>query len=86
MVLRNDTSARLNDPSGSIFILEMSDCKVVSFGHGHGVDRDSDPLGDFRKREEDKCLIQYDDPREVMPMLSSKLPVLNKISSPKPKL
>ena len=85
MVLRNDTSARLNDPSGSIFILEMSECEIVSFGRNI-VDRDSDPLGDFRKREEDKCLIQYDDPREVMPMLSSKLPVLNKISSPKPKL
>jgi hypothetical protein len=58
-VLRNDASARLNEPSGSIFILEISDCKVVSFV-AMAVDRDFDPLG----RKEDKNVIQHDDPRE----------------------
>ena len=44
------------------------------------VDGKFDPLGDLRRRDEDRCLVQYDDPREVMPMLTgSKL--LNKIKS-----
>ena len=82
-MLRNDASARLNDPSGSIFILEMSDCKVVSFVV-MVVDRDFDPLGNLRRREVDKDLVQHDDPHEVMSMLSK---LLNKIISynrPKP--
>lgn len=65
IVLRNDESARLNDPSGSVFILEMSDCKIISFV-AMVVDRDFDPLCDLRR---DKCLVwQYNDPREVTPM------------------
>ena len=69
MVLRKDASARLNDPSGSIFILEMSNCKVVYFV-AMVVDRDFDTPGDLRRREEDKRLVQNDDPHEVMPMIS----------------
>ena len=77
-MLRKDESARLNEPSASTFILEMSDCKVVSFA-AMVLDTNFDPLGDLRRREEDKCLRQYDDPREVTPVLSnlfmlSKLP------------
>lgn len=61
-MLRNDESARLNDPSDSVFILEMSDCEVVSFVAIVVMDRDFDPL-------EDKCLTKYDVSRGVMPML-----------------
>ena len=79
-MLRNDASARLNDPSDSVFILEMSDCKITSFV-AMVVDRDFGPLGDLRRRE-DRCLIQYD-PRELS-MLSK---LLNKIIiNSKPKL
>ena len=82
-MLRNDASARLNDPSDSVFILEISDCKATSFV-AMVVDRDFGPLSDLRRREEDKCLIKYDDPRELS-MLSK---LLNKtvINRPKPKL
>ena len=73
-MLRKEASTRLNDPSGSIFILEMSDCIVVSLV-AMVVDGDFDPLGDLRRREEDKCLrvVQYDDPRKVMLMRSKLL-------------
>ena len=84
IVLRNDASACLNDPSDSFFILETSDCKVVSFV-AMVVDRDFDPLGDLRRRE-DKDLIQYDDPRgvTVMPTLSKLLNKIISYNSPKP--
>ena len=70
-MLRNDVSARLNDPSDSVFILEMSDCKIVSLV-AMVVKRDFDC--DLRHFE--SLRRQYDDPREVT-LLMSKL--LNKI-------
>ena len=69
-MLRKDASARLNDPSGSVLILEMSDCEIVSLV-AMVVDRNFDQLDGDLRRVEDRCLtIQYDDPREVTPMLS----------------
>ena len=73
-MLRKEASARLNDPSVSVFILEMSDCKVVSLA-AMVVEKSFDPIdlrGGIEERE-DKCLRRHwngDTAREVMSILS----------------
>lgn len=54
IVLRKDASARLNDPSASVFILLMSDCKVVSFVAMSICGQDFDALGIANEEKKDK--------------------------------